>query len=168
MTRKQVFSRVAVAAGLALGWQTAALAQSIGYVPDVQTPVPTLSEWGMIVLSVLLALVAIQTARKGGSRLLSALLAVGALAAGVGVEQTLLGTAQATALEQMSIGSGGTVDLSGYPTGTEVPVQGHPTIPMRVISVSPTSDTTVQSPTCTVGLAVPAGGVCYYRIPGLG
>lgn len=168
MTKKKVFSRVAIAAGLTLGWQAAAVAQSIGYVPDVQTPVPTLSEWGMIVLSVLLALVAIQTARKGGSRLLSALLAVGALATGMGVEQTMLKTAQATALEQMSIGSGGTVDLSGYSTGTEVPVQGHPTIPMRIISVSPSSDTTVQSPTCTVGLAVPAGGVCYYRVPGLG
>ncbi|KAB2968867.1 midcut-by-XrtH protein [Zoogloea sp.] len=168
MTRKPVFSRVVVAAGLTLGWQATAWAQTIGYAPDLQTPVPTLSEWGMIALSILMAAVAIQTARKGGSRILSAFLAVGAISAGMGVEQTMVKTAQATPLEQMSIGSGGTVDLSGYPTGMEVPVQGHPTIPMRIISVSPSSDTTVQSPRCTVGLAVPAGGLCYYRVPGLG
>ena len=49
----------------------------IVYAPTDASAVPTLSEWGMVVLSALMAFIAIQTARKGGSRVLSALLAVG-------------------------------------------------------------------------------------------
>ncbi|KAB2968865.1 midcut-by-XrtH protein [Zoogloea sp.] len=142
----------------------------IVYAPATATAVPTLSEWGMIGLSALMAFVAIQTARKGGSRVLSALLAVGALAVGMGGEQAVIRTAQAIVFqESMATEAGGTISLTGYAAGNLVTIQGHPTIPMRIVSVNPASDTTTpSSPTCAVNLIVSAAGACYYRVPGGG
>lgn len=142
----------------------------IVYAPTDASAVPTLSEWGMVVLSALMAFIAIQTARKGGSRALSALLAVGALAVGLGGEQAIVRTAQAIVFEEaMATGAGGTISLLAYNAGNLVTIQGHPTIPMRIVSVNPPSDTTAPSnPTCTVGLVVSAGGTCYFRVPGGG
>lgn len=142
----------------------------IVYAPATASAVPTLSEWGMVVLSVLMAFIAIQTARKGGSRVLSALLAVGALAVGLGGEQAIVRTAQAIVFqESMATASGDSISLVGYNAGNLVTINGHPTIPMRIVSVNPASDTTApSSPTCAVGLVVSAAGSCYYRVPGGG
>lgn len=167
MRMKVFIPRLMLAGAAAL--PASAFAQIV-YAPSNASAVPTLSEWGMVVLSALMAFIAIQTARKGGSRVLSALLAVGALAVGLGGEQAIIRTAQAIVFEEaMATDAGGTINLSAYNAGNLVTIQGHPTIPMRIISVNPTSDTTDPSnPTCAVGLVVSAAGSCYYRVPGGG
>lgn len=163
MAKRTFLKNTVAAAGLVLGCQAAAWAQVITYVPDTTNPVPTLSQWGMIVLSVLMAAGAIHMGRKSGHRILSAILCLGALALGVGVEQSLMSNANAVGAGMIS-GGGGSVDLTGYPILTDIPVAGNATVNMRIVGVSAPSAATILLPTCAVGVVVPANGTCYYRI----
>lgn len=163
MANRTFLKNISAAAGLLVGCQAAAWAQVITYAPNTADPVPTLSQWGMIVLSVLMAAGAVYVGRKSGHRLLSAILCLGALALGIGVDKAIVSDATAIGAG-MSSESGGTVDLSGFPVLVDIPVGGHPTVAMRVVSVSAPSASTTSLPTCAAGVVVPANGVCYYRI----
>lgn len=151
---------------VAVGLPTSAFAQIIGYTPAVDATVPTLSQWGMLILAVLLAIAAIYTGRKQANRLWSVMLAAAAL--GFGAQGMPVGDVQASPLLVMANNTGGTVDVSelgGLPIN--VPINGNPTIPMRIISVTPASVATAGSPTCAVGLIVAPGQTCYYSGPPL-
>ena len=88
-------SKATVLAALAVG-QTLAMAQVVvTYGPDV-TSVPTLSEWGMIIMSMLLAVVAGITMRKKAGSKTVASIALAALASfGAFSESKWLGVAWA-------------------------------------------------------------------------
>lgn len=149
---------------VAVGLPTSAFAQIIVYTPAVEATVPTLSQWGMLILAALLAIAAIYTGRKQGNRLLSVMLAVAAL--GLGAQGAPVGDVQASPQLFMANNTGGTVDLSelgGLPIN--VPISGNPTIPMRIVSVTPASFTTLGSPTCAAGLLIAPGQTCYYSAP---
>lgn len=154
--------RLALAGALAAGLPASAFAQVIVYAPAA-TAVPTLSQWGMLVLAVLLAAAAVYTGRRSGSRLLSGLLMLTAI--GVGVQGTPVGSVQAIPVPTMVVSTGGTIDLSelGGPINN-LPIQGHPSVPMQILSVTPPSDPTTSQPTCTVGLVVSPGQTCYYTV----
>ena len=155
--------RLAVELMVAAGLPVPAFAQVIVYGPAA-TSVPTLSQWGMLILAVLLAMAAVYTTRKSGNRLLSGLLAIMAL--GVGVQGTPVGSVQAVSVPTMVVNTGGTIDLSEFgPSIIDVPINGHPSIPMRIISVTPASAPTTLSPTCAAGLVVNVGQTCYYTDP---
>lgn len=63
----------------------------------------------------------------------------------------------------MVVSTGGTVDLSELGgLLIDVPVNGHPSVPMQIISVTPPSSPTSSTPTCAVGLIVQPGQTCYY------
>ena len=96
-------SRLAAGVVLAAGLPVPAFAQVIVYGPAA-TSVPTLSQWGMLILAVLLAMAAVYTTRKSGNRLLSGLLAI--LALGVGVQGTPVGSVQAVPVPTMVVCSG--------------------------------------------------------------
>lgn len=152
--------RLALAGALAVGLPTSAFAQVIVYAPAA-TAVPTLSQWGMLLLAVLLAMAAVYMGRKPGNRLLSGLLVVAAL--GMGVQGAPVGNVQAIPVPTMANNTGGTVDLSELGgLLIDVPVNGHPSIPMQIISVTPPSSPTTSTPTCAVGLIVQPGQTCYY------
>lgn len=70
-------SRTAIAGALVAGLPATAFAQVIVYAPAA-TAVPTLSQWGVLILAVLLAMAAVYMGRKSGNPLLSGLLLVAA------------------------------------------------------------------------------------------
>lgn len=135
-------------------------AQSIGYAPATSS-VPTTSEWGLMLLALALASVAAYALRKQGAKALSVLFLAMAFLMATASEKGWLNTALATPGFTMSEDNGGTIDLSGYSGCSEFPVRGHPTIAMRILSVTPPSQTPTTSPTCEPGLVVNADGVCY-------
>lgn len=152
-------------------------AQSIAYAPS--TSIPTLSEWGALLLAAAVAVAGIVMARRMGSKTVMAL-ALGAAAVLAGGTSSLLSRAYAVAAEHMLTDAGGTIDLTGYGEGYDIRIYGHPTISMRILSVTPPSAPTTLTPTCTAGLVLPpapyadaspsspdySGGVCYYRKSG--
>ena len=157
-----------VAAGLALAAVHATvLAQSqqawtIVYTPE-SVNIPTLSEWGMLALSALLAVAAVAALRKriGGKTLLSIAFLCALVLAGV-VGNKVIGEAQAGTCATpppMSSPTGGTLSFTSCSSGTVTNTSG---IAQRIISISPASaDTTPNTPTCVQNLVVPAGQSCY-------
>ena len=154
-------SSMAIAGALVAGLPATAFAQVIVYAPAAATPVPTLSQWGMLILAVMLAMAAVYMGRKSGNRLLSGLLVVAAL--GLGVQGAPVGNVQAIPAPTMANSTGGTVDLSELGgLLIDVPVNGHPSIPMQIINVTPPSSPTSSTPTCAAGLIVQPGQTCFY------
>lgn len=157
----------ASAAILALLTQSAAMAQSIGYAPATSA-VPTLSEWATYLLALSLAVVGVYVGRQAGHKgLMVVTLGVAALL-GIGTQRGLMSEAMAIQNPQMTSGVGGEVNLSPYSlvAGEEIEVQGHPTIAMLILNVTPASDEPTTNPTCKTGLVVPAGQSCHYKMPG--
>ncbi len=144
--------------------QTTAVAQSIYwtivYAP-VSTSVPTLSEWGMIALSVMLAGLAVYTFRtKSGGKPLASIFFVLALTLGSFSSNKIIQDANAYAPPTMTNPAGGTVTAPNIAVEFEV-INGT-SVPLQIISISPTSTQTVgHSPTCVVGTVVQPAGMCW-------
>lgn len=154
-------------AGLALASiHATVLAQSqpawtIVYAPD-STGIPTLSEWGMLTLSALIAVAAVAFLRKKvGSKTLMSIAFLCALVLGGVMGNRVMGEAQAascTAPSPMSSSTGGTLSF----TSCDGAVTNTSGVAQRIISISPASaDTTPNTPTCAQNLVVPAGQSCY-------
>ena len=128
--------------------------------------IPTLSEWGMLILAALLAVAAVFSLRKKvGSKTLLSIAAVCALGLGSVMGNKMIGEAQAgacTTPSAMSSAGGGTITFNscgGAVTNTT-------SVPLQIISITPTSATTSppNTPTCVTNLIVPAGAACYISI----
>lgn len=158
-----------VAVGLALASiHATVLAQSqqawiIVYTPE-SVNIPTLSQWGMLALSALLAVAAVAALRKraGGKTLLSIAFLCALVLGGVVIGNKVIGEAQAGtcgAAPPMSSPTGGTLSFTSCSSATLTNTSG---IAQRIISISPASaDTTPSTPTCVQNLVVPAGQSCY-------
>lgn len=144
-----------------------AMAQSITYAP-ASTSVPTVSEWGLMLMSVVLAVAAWLVLRRQNSKALMAWAMVASLALAVGGSGRLISEAWAIPNPSMTNDSGTTLDLSAFSGGGEFSINGNQNIPMRIVSLTPTSLSTTGTPTCAVGLVVAAGGVCYVRFDACG
>lgn len=150
-----------------VGSQSVAMAQSVivTYGPDVAS-VPTLSEWGMIIMSVLLAGLAVLALRKNARSKTILSIAVAALISfGVFSDSKWLGVARANGFPTypMTDLNGGQVTISDQ--GTFAYVQNDTTIPLRIISVTPqqAQQTAPNSPACVPGLVVAPGTFCYVK-----
>lgn len=159
MIETKFFARMGLLLSSAtLGMQ--AFAQSITYAPAASS-IPTVSEWGLMLLSLVLVSAAFIALRNKKSKVLMAWFMAGSMALAVGGGGWLMSEAWAIPDATLSSDSGGTLVLSGY--SGEFPVSGHPTLAMRIVDVTPASLSTTGSPTCEAGRVVNAGGVCYVR-----
>ena len=170
-----------VAAGLALAAvQIVALAQSsggieIGYAPGSAVPIPTLSQWAMLGLTLLVAVAAVYTLRHkvGGKPLASIILGL-ALALGGVQGNNLVGQAKAIVLTPdcpvvgteclMINAAGGTVNV--FALYSDVKVTNVSGVAQTIISITAIMPwdvigTPEATPQCVVGLTLPPGASCY-------
>ena len=139
----------------------------VGYAPG-SVAVPTLSEWTLIGLGLLLMVVAYRVLRtRANGRLLANLLVLGgAAAAGLG-GHSLVGSAKAISFTQVAMpsASGGAVSVP-YVNETIEVVNSTP-IAQTITSIAPTGFALEGdpgfTPRCTVGLQVPASSSCFVR-----
>jgi len=166
-----------LAAILATQQSVAFASINIGYAPN-NTPasIPTLSEWGMIGLSVLLAAAAVYTLRnKGGGKPLASVILACALALGGFSGNKLMSEANAiVALTDdcgydnstchMTQAGGGTVITNS--TTNPITVINSTAVAQTVTAVTATAGEILvspspSSPACAVGLVVPPTLSCY-------
>lgn len=151
----------AAALGVLAMTQTVSMAQSvtITYGPDVAS-VPTLSEWGMIIMAVVLAGFAAYAMRKNANSktIVSLMLgAIGLLGAGLGHQ--VIHSTWALPAPQMTNPAGGVT--TAIPLGIgNVSVQNTTNVPLRVITVSDPSVENAVGTTCKSGVVVPPSASC--------
>ena len=138
----------------------------VGYAPG-SVAVPTLSEWTLIGLGLLLMVVAYQVLRtRANGRLLANLLVLGgAAAAGLG-GHSLMGNANAVAYQvDMTSATGGALQVTW--TNVTYTVSNTTAVTQTITSISAVGGAfesdPLATPRCTVGLQVPASSVCYVR-----
>jgi hypothetical protein len=167
LTRRLVLT---VAGFMLAALQSVASAQetlwTIVYAPatPASTPasIPTLSEWGMLILSVLMVVAAVVSLRKkAGNKTLASVALLSALVLGGFAGDKVIGSANAIILAPvMSNPAGGTIPPFNY-DGIELPVTNTSGVAQMIVSITPTVPVSTTSPTCTTNLVVPAGGSCY-------
>ena len=157
----------------------------ITYAPGggATSPVPTLSEWGLLGLSVLLAAAALYGIRgKAGGKPLAAIALAAALAIGTYNGHQTMGQVHAvpayttcSPLSQcyMQNAGGGTINATDPGMVVDTVVTNSSGVTQTVVSVAavdPNWDqirTPVGTPICVAGLVVPSGTSCYIRINNL-
>ena len=163
---KGLVASLAMLAGVA---QAGAEGGVVTYGPDAAA-VPTLSEWTLVGLGMLLLVLAYRVMRaRGKGHLMVNLLALGGAAAmGLG-GHSLVGRAEAQAIDEVPLTSttGGAIHVTVY------------NVPVRVVNSTPVNQTITSitippdqgisesdpglSPRCTVGFRVPATSACYVQ-----
>ena len=135
---------------------------TIVYAPATPASIPTLSEWGMLILSVLMVVAAVVSLRKkAGNKTLASVALLSALVLGGFAGDKVIGSANAIILAPvMSNPAGGTIPPFNY-DGIELPVTNTSGVAQMIVSITPTVPVPTTSPTCTTNLVVPAGGSCY-------
>lgn len=129
--------------------------------------IPTLSEVGMLITGLLVAVIGFRVMRANpGRKPLASVLLVSGLAIGfAGVGTRLVDSAYAAILLEMSVAAGGTMDIP--PTDeTNIPVENTSGVTQRILgrsAIACTFEEPSQSPECTVGSTVAPDGTCYVR-----
>jgi len=128
--------------------------------------VPTLSEWGMISMSVILAVFAAYFLRKKGvGKPLASIVLLGGLALGGMFGNSVISNAHAAFEAQMTLLGGGIVSIEFSGDGDEIPVHNVTSAPQTITAMNRQSGTPTQGgTTCAVGVTVPAGGFCYVKL----
>lgn len=152
--------------GLGLGLWTQVFAAGeagfVTYVPGDTAAIPTLSQWALIALSMLMAAWAYRALRaKAGGRPLASLLLMGALSLAVASGQ--VGAPVQAVAYQFSQAAGGIVLV--VPTG-ESDITNTSGVAQRITAVTAGSATVspaVGIPQCVAGLVVAPGAVCYVK-----
>lgn len=135
----------------------------IDYAPVAATAVPTLAEWSLALLALLVAAVAYRVLRgRVGGRLMSNLLMAGAAAVAAFSGHGLMRHAEAIAAndQEMSSPTGGSITGSGWTRLTNT--SG---VAQRITSVQPVGAYSIkspppESPECLVGTVVAPGAKC--------
>jgi hypothetical protein len=169
------FGLAATAIVLATQQSAAFAAIIITYGPSTTASIPTLSEWGMIGLSILLAVVAVYTLRnKGGGKPLASVILACALALGGFSGNKLIGEANAIIITPdcpsqysctMSNAAGGIVTTAG--TGDQTDITNTSGVPQTITNIAVTNGSfnslpdIFTQPPCAVGLVVQPAGKCY-------
>lgn len=170
MEKRRQTRRAALLATLAVG-HSVTMAQSvvITYGPVDVASVPTLSQWGMIIMAVVLAGFAVHAMRKNaGSKTIMSIIFMAALTYGTTLDHKYI--REASALPGgMTVATGSTlsIPLSGSPTSSDYPVYNatSPGVPLKIINVQPAEAVQgAQSPACTPGTVVAAGAFCNVKI----
>ena len=151
----------------------------ITYAPDgTTTAVPTLSEWGLLAMVLLLAVVAYRVLRaQMGAKPLASVVLAGALGLGLASGVPLVRPALAVEYPTLSVplteaagGFAGFAAASTYYLGLEV--VNNSGVPQRITGMEVDlpyvfSDSGL-TPQCTVGLRLSIGGKCYVGVGGGG
>ena len=157
--------RIAVLAASALmapsAWAGTPIGGTVGYGP-LAIAVPTLGEWSLVLLALLLAAVAYRVLRgRVGGRLLSQLFLAGGVAAAGLAGHGLVRQAEAVAFPELDNATGGSVTVYGWATLDNVT-----SVPLRINAVTPNSGSRVKSPPaagtpeCAVGTVVQPADSC--------
>lgn len=129
--------------------------------------IPTLSEIGMLITGLLVAVIGfrVMRANPGRTPLASVLLMSGLAIGAAGVGTRLVDSAYAAILLEMSVAAGGTMDIP--PTdGTNIPVENTSGVTQHILGRSALACTFAApslSPECTIGSTVAPDGTCYVR-----
>ena len=125
--------------------------------------IPTLSEWGLIILAGVMAFAAFKAMRKGAAGRMFSILAFAAAGA--------IGTAQFAAPTRAAPGtafseaSGGVVIWTGV---GEISIQNTSGVSQKITAINysggATPQTPVGTPQCSVGLTLAPGATCYFRV----
>ena len=163
LTRRLVLT---VAGFMLAALQSVASAQetlwTIVYAPATPaSSIPTLSEWGMLILSVLMVVAAVVSLRKkAGNKTLASVALLSALVLGGFAGDKVIGSANAIVTPVMSNPAGGTISNYFY-DGIDFAISNTSGVAQMIVSITPTVLVPTTSPTCTTNLVVPAGGSCY-------
>lgn len=157
---------MAMLAALALG-QTAAMAQVVvEYGPDVAS-VPTLSEWGMIIMAVVLAVVAVIAMRKGaGSKTVMSIALAAMMSLGVVGGSKWINDAWANGFTTYSMSAGTNGQLSVPRSSSFAYVLNDTLVPQRIISIVPQyadPQAIGDKPACIPGLLIAKTTSCALR-----
>ena len=152
MEKLKQMRSVAVLVALAMG-QTATMAQVVvTYAPDVAS-VPTMSEWGMVIMAVLLAGVAVVAMRKGGgSKTLMSFALAATIALGGGVYSIKDALAIQIQPLLMTSQNGGTIQATGGNVPT--PVVNNTSVRQKILSISPSGAVDSSGSGCVPGTTV--------------
>lgn len=160
MEKLKQMRKAAVLTALATG-QSVAMAQVVvQYGPVDVASVPTLSEWGMIIMAVMLAGVAAYAMRKNANSktiMSFALGAVGLLSVALG--NHVIKDAWATPAFVMDSPTGGSVTPIPLGVGS-ISVRNTTQVPLRIISVTPVEVRNAPETTCDPGAIVAPAGTC--------
>ncbi len=138
----------------------------ISYAP-ASTAVPTVSEWGMIILSLLLVVVAVVASRKGaGGKTVLGLALAATVSLGGGSYAIKDAWAAAPPDLSMTNAAGGVITA---PEGSiAAPVTNQTSVPMRVLSITPTTAVDTDPSGCVPGNTVVAPGASCTVLVGVG
>lgn len=155
MEKLKRMGSVAMLAALAIG-QTVAMAQpapvTITYGPEI-TSVPTLSEWGMIIMAAVLAVVAVIAMRKGaGSKTVMSFAVAATVAFGGGAYSIKEALAIAIQPLSMTSPSGGTIET--YSGQAPTPVVNNTSVRQKILSISPSEAVDNSGSGCVPGTTV--------------
>ncbi len=146
---------------------------TISYAPVTPASVPTLSEWALLALALVLALGTAWSLYKKAGRGTTAVLALAtALVLGTVTGQDVMGRAEARLAPTLSLAGGGTTSAFSYSefgtstsglqiTNTSGVALQITAITLTVDSAPTTPSVPANTPQCTVGLVLPAGQSCY-------
>lgn len=156
-----------VVAGLLMSGEVMAATPggTITYGPAAAS-IPTLSEIGMLITGLLIAVIGfrVMRANPGHKPLASVLLMSGLAIGAAGVSTRVLDSAYAAGL-LMNEAAGGTVNIPES-DNTDIPVQNTSGVTQRILGRSDATCTFAvpeTSPECTVGSTVAPDGTCYVR-----
>ncbi len=135
----------------------------VTYGPASVAPVPSLSEWGMILTSLFLAIGAFVALRKkAGSRVIMGLTIACAMGIMASTGHGWVKEAWANGFTEglMDNPQGGTVTPQiPYSYGV-IPVRNSTQVPLKIISVTPEFIREAPATTCKPNVVVPAGSTC--------
>lgn len=148
--------RAGATVGLAAVHSFASAQVTVSYAP-ASTAVPTVSEWGLLIMSGLLAVAAFVAIRKGANSKAIMSLALASMASlGVGGYAVRDVLAQSFPTLAMTNPAGGviTADLGKDPA----PISNQTAVPMRVVSITPPAAIDTDPSGCAAGTTVLAPG----------
>lgn len=171
MEKLKQIRTVAMLAALALG-QTAAMAQVVvTYGPDVAS-VPTLSQWGMIIMAVVLACVAIYAMRKNaGSKTVLSIALATVVSSGAFSGSKWLNAAWANGFTTYFMTSATGGQLSVPTTSIFAYVHNSTDRPQRIISITPQYGPPQEvdgKPACVPGMVLAPNTACALRSSNVG
>ena len=177
MMRKSVRIGLAGAGGLVLwGMASGAWAGNAGGTIDygplpTAASVPTLGEWSLVLMALLVMVVAYRAVRgRVNGRLLTHLLLGGGLAAGGLASGNWVQSVQAMVQTDfpMTVASGGTVTVTTY--NELVTVTNTSAVPLKITRMQTSTESMTwvdpdgETPRCEVGTIVQAGAKCYVKL----
>ena len=167
MTTMKTFGSICALVGFASAHTLASAQQVVISYAPASTAVPTVSEWGMIILSLLLVVAAVLAMRKGanGKTVLGIALAA---TVSLGGGSHVIKDALAAVLPDLSMtnAAGGVVTA---PEGSiPVPVTNQTSVPMRILSITPPTAVDTDPSGCVSGSTVVAPGASCTVLVGVG